>query len=188
MPFLSNTVRAIMADVTVRAAICTKMDFVGGAKWYWPGFGPLRTADGQIWEGTSGLGMVSGLGASIGTSAPPVTFTMSGVDARVAALARQQSDLVKGRDVDCAIQFFGEFWQLLDFLPVWSGEMDRMTYKADGSGTYVVTLSAEGVWTGRSRPPYGLYTDADQQARFPGDRGLEQVGSLPGKTINWPTT
>ncbi len=187
MSFLSSTVRAIMAGVTVRGALCVKMDFTDGANFYWAGFGPLRTADNQIWDGTNNLASVSGLASAIGTIAPQTTFTMSGVSARVAALARSQSDLVKGRDVDVAIQFFADDWSLLDFLPVWSGEMDRMTYKASGDGTFVVSLSAEGVWTGRSRPPFGLYTDADQQSRFPGDRGLEQVGSLPGKTINWPS-
>ncbi len=163
-------------------------DFGDAPGRYWlGGFGPLVTADGQIWEGDGGLGAVDGLDVPIGTSAPVATFTMSGVDVRVAALARQQSALVKGRLVQVFVQFFTDDIALLDAPVVaWTGILDVMTYRGLGEGKYAVSVTAETEWAARNKPPYGYLTDTDQQARFPGDRGLELVASLPGKAINWP--
>jgi hypothetical protein len=64
--------------------------------------------------------------------------------------------------------------------------MDQMKYGAQGPAERSVTVTAESLWTNRNRPPFGLYTHADQVARFTGDRGLEQVSALENKTIRWP--
>lgn len=187
MTIFPATIAAALAGRVVRAAHLVAFDFLDDPRWYWLGFGPLRTADGQVWEGTGGIGEVDGLTFAIGTAAPQTTFKLSGVDARVIALAQQQSDRVKGREVRVYVQFLDENLALLDDpFEIWWGTLDVMTYEAAGNETYTVTASAEGVWTGRNKPPFGYFTDADQQARHPGDRGLEQVGSLPGKTITWP--
>ncbi len=109
------------------------------------------------------------------------------MDARIATVAKRQSDLVKGRD--CAVfgQLFNENLSLRgDRFHVWSGQLDVMTFKMEGGNTYTVELSAENLWAARRKPAFGYYTDADQQARFPGDLGCQFVASLPGKTIYWP--
>lgn len=188
MAFLSEVVAAAAAGETVRQAVLAHFDFLGQPGWYWMGSGDLRTADGQIWEGVGTLASIDGLDVPVGTTAPVATFTLSGVDVRVAALARQQSALVKGRDVRVLVQFYTEDWILLDApVEVWSGSLDVMTYRALGEGKFIVSVTAESPWTGRNKPPFGFLNDTDQQARFPGDRGLELVGSLPNKAINWPT-
>ncbi|GEP12252.1 hypothetical protein [Methylobacterium gnaphalii] len=188
MAFLSNTQRAAAQGATVIAALLVSFDFTDAPAFYWTGDGPLKTADGQIWDGTSGLGQVDGLSAPVGTSAPQATFTLSGVSARVAALARQQSALVKGREVRVSVQFCAEDLALLDApVEVYSGSLDVMTYQALGSGIFSVQTTAESPWTGRNKPPFGFLTDADQQARYPGDRGLELVAGLVAKTILWPS-
>lgn len=185
---LSQTQAAAAAGLTVRRAVLVHFDFLNQPGWYWLGHGPIRTADGQVWEGTGALGSIDGLTVPIGTTAESVTFTLSGVDVRVAALARSQSALVKGREVRVLVQFYTEEWGLADdAVDIWGGTLDVMTYRALGAGTYSVTVTAEGEWSGRNKPPFGYLNDTDQQARFPGDRGLELVASLPGKAINWPT-
>lgn len=188
MAFLSATQAAAARGQTVRIAVLAFFDFVGDPRWYWIGSGPLRTADGQVWEGTGSLATISGLATPIGTTAPSATFGLSGVDARVAALARKQSSTVKGREVRVYVQFYTDDLALLDApVEVWSGDLDLMTYEVHDDGTYSVTVTAESPWANRSKAPYGFLNDTDQQARFPGDRGLELVGSLPGKAINWPS-
>lgn len=178
----------LVAGPIARLALLAWFDFDGDPRWYWTGFGPLRTSDDQIWEGTAGLATISGLSQPIGTSAQSVTFSLSGVDPRIIALARQQSATVKGRDCAVYVQLFDENWQIVgDRRHVWSGALDVMTYKASADSTYTVDLTAESIWAGRRKPAHGFYTDADQQARFPGDLGCQFVGSLPGKTINWPS-
>ena len=37
------------------------------------------------------------------------------------------------------------------------------------------TIEAEGLFFRRNSPPRGRWTDADQKARYPGDRGLERL-------------
>lgn len=188
MSFLSATQAAAAQGLTVRIAVLAQFDFVGDPRWYWMGDGPLRTADGQVWEGTAGLAQISGLTTPIGTSAPQATFALSGVDARVAALARRQSATVKGREVRVLVQFYTDALALLDApVEVWSGDLDVMTYEVRDDGTYVVSVTAESPWASRSKAPFGFLNDTDQQARFPADRGLELVASLPGKAINWPS-
>lgn len=188
MAFLSGVQAASAAGLTVRPAVLAHFDFLGQPGWYWMGFGPLVTADGQVWDGTGAMARIDGLNVPIGTTAEAATFTLSGVDVRVAALARQQSALVKGRDVRVLVQFYTDEWGLADDpVEVWSGILDVMTYRALGEGRFAVSVTAENVWSGRNKSPFGFLNDTDQQARFPGDRGLELVGSLPNKAINWPT-
>lgn len=187
MSFLGSDAPAV-ADPVARLALLAWFDFADDPRWYWTGFGNLQTSDGQVWEGTNEVASISGLAMPLGTAAQQVTFALSGVSARVAALARQQSARVKGRDCAVFIQIFNPDWSLRGpRRHVWSGALDVMTYKFDGAGTYTVELTAENIWAGRRKPAYGFYTDADQQARFPGDLGCQFVASLPGKTINWPS-
>lgn len=187
MTFLTAPALAAIAKRSVKLALLAHFDFVGDPRRYWTGFGPLPTLDGHSWEGTAGLGQISGLNVPIGTVAQQVSFVLSGVDARVATLARRQSDLVKGRACTALVQIFNDDWSPLgNPLHVWSGELDVMSFEQDEDGTYTVKVSAESIWAARRKSPFGFYTDADQQARSPGDRGLELMASLPGKTITWP--
>lgn len=187
MSFLGSNAAKVTSPAA-KIALLAWLDFVDDPRWYWTGFGPLFTSDDQLWEGTAGLASISGLSQPIGTVAQQVTFALSGVDPRIIALARRQSDKVKGRDCSVFLQLFDDDWQIVGSrLHVWSGALDVMTYKASEGGLYTVELTAENLWAGRRKPPHGYYTDADQQARFPGDVGCQFVASLPGKTINWPS-
>ena len=51
--------------------------------------------------------------------------------------------------------------------------------------TITVTITAESRFAAWERPVIRRYTDADQQARFPGDRGLEFVSQAAQKEIVW---
>ena len=186
MPFLNATLAAAARDQTVRLAVLVYFDFADAPGRYWLGYGPLRTADGQTWQGTGALASIEGLDAPTGTTAPKATFTMSGVDVRVAALVRASAAKVRGREVNVYVQFYDDDWAPLDDrISVWSGELDIPTYNMLGDGKYSVSVSAEGPWTARAKPPFGFYSDTDQQARFPGDRALELMASLVGKAVNW---
>ncbi|MHC2087211.1 hypothetical protein [Methylobacterium sp. CM6244] len=187
MGYFDATRAAALRGDVIRAALLVFFDFRDDPGRFWLGSGSLRTLDSKVWRGSEGMGKITGLDSPVGTTAPVATFTLAGTNARTAALARSQRTLVKGRDVWVYIQFFTDTWALLDQPAViWQGEMDQMKFEAKGNGIYNVSVSAECPWANRSKAPYGYLTDTDQNARFPGDRGLEQVASLPGKTIYWP--
>lgn len=171
-------------------ALLTHAEFREVARRWWAGFGTLR-AGGHDWIGIGDFISIEGLRQPVGTDAPKTTFTLSGVDATVVQLARQASDRVKDRRIRCFIQFF-EIHGPQERAPldapyaIWSGQMDQMSYTASAHDGRTVALTAESLWVNRKRAPYGLFTDRDQNARFPGDRGLEQVVNLMQKTIRWP--
>ncbi len=194
MGYFNATVEAYLARRSIAGSILVFMDFVDTPRRWWPGFGDL-VAGGHTWQGTGELITVSGLEQPTGTSAPQTTFTLSGVDAGIVTLARNAAARVKGRRVVVYLQFFDvepvnastPAWTNLDApAAIWTGTMDQMRYSAQGPSSRSVTVTAEGRWTNRNRPPFGLYTNADQIARFSGDRGLEQVTDLENKTIRWP--
>lgn len=191
----SATVDAYLEGRSVACSLLVRMEFLNADRRWWMGFGDLITNDGNTWQGVGDLINVDGLDEDRGTAANSMTFTLSGVDAEIVSLARNASDSVKGRRVSVYLQFFDitpndagvEPWTPLDNPDaIKVGTMEQMRYVADGPSLRQVIVTAEGLWTGRNRPPFALYTDRDQNARFAGDRGLEQVGNLVSKTIRWP--
>lgn len=194
MGFFPETIAAKLAGRTVAASLLVHMDFREEDRRFWFGFGGLE-AGGHTWQGTGELIQIDGLEMPIGTVAPKATFTLSGIDAALVTLARNASDRVKDRRATIYIQFFDvtpddasvEPWSRLDEpFAVSSWLMDQMTYSAQGASERSISLTAESLWTNRRRPAFGLYTDRDQNKRFPGDRGLEQVPSLVQKQSRWP--
>lgn len=188
MTTYSDPVEAQLAGRTLAVLPLVFMDFVDAPRRWWPGFGDLVTSDGNTWQGTGNLISLDGLDEDTGTSATPMTFTLSGVDADTVTLARNASDRVKGRRVTVYLQFFdAATWATIDAPDVFKiATMEQMRVTTEGPSTRRITVTAEGLWAGRNRPPYGLLSDRDQNARFPGDRGLEQMASLVAKTIRWP--
>lgn len=183
----SDTVAAALSGATVRASLLCFMDFVGDPQRVWAGFGTLKTNDGAIWSGLGELGGVSGLSAAVGTTAAPMTLTLSGVKPDLLAIAVNSSNQVKGRTCIVSLQFFDDAWQPLDNpYAIRSGLMDVMTPQLTLAQA-TISLTVEGRWVSRRRPKLGLYTDRDQEGRYPGDRGLELVASLVNKAIRWPS-
>lgn len=194
MAFFPNTVAAYLGGRTIAGALLVHMDFATTPRRWWTGFGDLD-AGGYTWQGTGELIQIDGLESPIGTVAPKTTFSLSGIDATIVSLARNASDRVKDRRSKVYVQFFDitpndasvQPWSLLDepfALSTWL--MDQMVYSAQGPGQRSISLTAESLWTNRRRPAYGLFTDRDQNKRFSGDRGLEQIAYLVQKTIRWP--
>lgn len=194
MGFFPDTIAAKLAGREVAVSLLCHMDFRETPRRWWMGNGPL-VAGGHDWIGTGAMIQIDGLEQPIGTVAPKTTFQLSGIDPTIVSLARNASDRVKDRRCTVYVQFFDltpddasvDPWSLLDEpFAIWSGLMDQMSYSAQGPSQRTVTLTAESLWTNRRRPAYGLYTDRDQNKRFPGDRGLEQVSDLVNKTTRWP--
>ncbi len=97
------------------------------------------------------------------------------------------SSEVKGRDATVLIQFFDANMQTLDApYALWAGTMDLMTIKASGPATRTIELTAETLFTRRGVPPWGYLSDRSQQGLYPGDTGLDQMASMPWRSVSWP--
>ncbi len=191
----SATISAALEQRAISADLLVHMDFRDAPRRWWTGWGNLE-AGGHTWQGLGQLVSIEGLQSAIGTVAPETTFTLSGVDAEIVSIAVDNADRVSNRRARVLAQFFevqpslagSEVMGRLDEpFVLWSGRMEKLRFVGD-SALHQVSLSAESLWTRRDRPPHGLYTDRDQRARSPDDRGLEFVARLADKTVTWPKT
>lgn len=179
------TVAALAAGHRVSRAVLAEFAFRSSTQRFWDGLRWL-TAGGQQWLGAGQLISIDGLEHAAGMGASAATFRLSGVDATLLAIAADSRSEVAGRR--CAV-----YWQFLDEstgtalddpIALWVGTMDVMTFAA-GVDAQSITLTAETRFSRRVRAPWGMLTDADQQARYPGDRGLEFMPTLISKTVDW---
>lgn len=160
------------------------MDFQGAPKRWWNGFGDVDHA-GFTWHGLGDLISVSPVSSSYGLSASQVTFTLAAtpemLGLALAAKARVRnrqvivySQMVANDNIQIGATAY-QFGQAIGSpFSVWSGTMQRMPWRASGPSTRSLTLECEGLFYKRNAPPFGMWTDADQQARYPGDIGFSR--------------
>ncbi|MEP9402031.1 hypothetical protein [Sphingomonas sp. VNH70] len=196
MSLFPETIARALAGGHVQAANLVRFDFTSETMRLWRDPGLLRTNDGAIWRGIGQFGSMSGIEQAVNGEAPEASFTLSGIDADIMRLARDEFEAeVRGRMVRVYVQFFGvddpddpDNQRVLDMpYPIWGARMLQPTFAMDReSGERSVTITAESLFALRSRPRHAMYTDRDQQHRFEGDRGFEFVGGLVNKVLAWP--
>lgn len=185
MAFFTAPQVSALAQQVVRVATLVDFDFVGANERLWNGFGDLDTG-GFTWKGIASFGAIDGLEEVRGAISQQVTFTLSGVDEDILALAIGDTADVEGRTVTVYLQLFDDDWQVEgDPIPIWWGIMQPPRITANAS-MRAISVPAENLFYGRARPRAGRYTDRDQQKRFPGDRFFDRVGALVSKPILWP--
>jgi hypothetical protein len=164
----------------------------------WLGVGSIRPginaidATDEIYTGMGQLVDVPALSQLINGVADRITFHASGVSPEVLALTEKESN-VKNADVAIGIALFGREWQQLG-PPRWlfRGHADyvALQQQSDQGGkgiTRVIELSVGSLFTGRRRRGLSYLTDAEQQARHPGDKFCERTALYSETTKNWPT-
>ena len=60
-------------------------------------------------------------------------------------------------------------------MALYSGTMTKMPWAANGPSQRTIRVEAEGVFFRRNAAPRGRWTDSDQKARYPGDKGFERL-------------
>lgn len=181
----------LLRNGSIAEAVLCWMDFATGAKRWWAGFGPLQHA-GHIWDGTGDLISISDLTTDYQMSADPVTLSLAATPEMVAAAIASKT-AVRGRQIVIYSQLFATVqvgdtgpWQPLGQpMAMFSGTMGPMRRAKRGPGDRQLSLQCEGLWARRNAPPRGLLTDRDQQARAPGDKGLERVGIYTNYEVKW---
>lgn len=180
---------AIPDELLRKGRICqaalVHMDFLGGAKRWWTGYGALE-AGGFEWQGTGDIIGVSGVDTAFDLSAREVTFDLSATP-EMTALALDAKDRVRDRPVTVFCQLFAhddidlDGQEIIYGQPIGSpfslftGTMQRMPWSASGPSQRTIQLQCEGLFFRKNSPPRGRWTSPDQQARYPGDLGFERV-------------
>lgn len=152
--------------------------FPSGVVRLWAGLGDM-TVDGRVFTGAGSLIQVSEVEETATLSASGVTLTLSGVPSTLISLALNepyQNSLMN--------LYFGVTKPSPVASVVFSGYVDQMIV-SDGPDSSTITVTVENKLIDLERPRSRRYTHADQQLRYPGDRGLEFVESLQTKEIFW---
>lgn len=185
---------AALSATTVRCDILIKLEFKSGTVYYWNGNTPLYSG-GQTWAPTYGAAQIDGLSVPTGTASTQVTLTLNGLPNQATDLlakALESTPEVQQQPVTLLLQLFDDEWQPVGApIPFWVGFMQppRITRTQQGPDTGAIqsiTVAAENAFFNRSRPPYGRYTDRDQQSRSPGDKFFQFAPSLLFKTFIYP--
>ena len=173
---------AATAPVAAPVILC-ELDFASGPFRVWTGLGDLEWA-GKIFEGVGDLGAMSDVEETVELRAVRLDLTLSPVPQEVVDIALAERSY-RLRPAKLWIALLGEDGAFVsDPFPLWSGIMDTMEV-VDGAQPRV-TLSCESRLVDLERAEVRRYTDADQQAEYPGDRFFEYVPALQEAEIRLP--
>lgn len=202
MGLFPETIARQLAGGKVECANLVLFDFASRPMRLWLGGGTLETNDGNQWSGVSKLGDMKGIEQAVNGEAPQATFTLSGVDDEIIRVARDEFRTeAKGRLARVYFQFFGvddpadpDNQRPLDNpYPCWAGRMLQPSFAMDDGGdgeaaTGTITVTAESIFSLRSRPRWSMLTDRDQAGRYPGvvDKGFQFVADVVNKVVTWP--
>lgn len=148
----------------------------------WLGYGKIKPGvnaydlTGEVYKGFGELQNVPAIKQLLNGAAERVQFVLSGVKGDVLDAVGNDSEVVKGKPVRVGYALMGADWQLLGpihWLASYTADyiaVDQPPTQLDQPIVRTIGLSCGTRNTGKRRPLYGYFTDADQQARSPGDR------------------
>lgn len=165
----------------VRPFTLVSMDFPAG---------PVRasslpfdvTLAGETYHGVSILGNVSEISEGLEQRSYGVNVTLNGIPSDFCTYISGQA--VQGRIMRIGLGFLNEDEQIIGE-PLWLfvGRMDTLDMKI-GKETSV-SIAGETLLIDWERPRIRKFTDADQKAIYPADRGFEHVAESANKELVW---
>lgn len=143
------------------------------------------TWGGNTYLGVGDLGEISRVEEGPETKSYGITLALSGI--RPEYLNEVTTSPVQGRSCRLWFGMLDDSHQLIgDPLEIFGGRMDVATVEM--GATCTITVSAESRLVDWERPRVRRYTHEDQQAAFPGDRGLEFVVGMIEVELLWGRT
>lgn len=185
--FFDPVIEAIAEGHRVHAALFVENQFNDATSYNWTGLGSIDLA-GHTWIGTGELVKIGALQFGADDAAPGLTMTLSGVNPDFIKEARTLPS-VHGLEQFIYLQFFDEddLQPIGDLYELDRRFLDVIGYSIQGPGVASISLSSESEWTGLNTASYQDWSNADQTALFPGDRGLEYIAELIyGQRLGWP--
>lgn len=157
-----------------------KFSFASGDLNLWSGVGVLGW-NGELYYGSGGLGTFSAIVESGATRAGSVTFSLSGADQQIIALALNEE--YQNRPASLWFAVLDDNYALVStpYL-LYRGKMDVMTINESGD-TSTVELTVENDLVILRRPQERRYTDEDQRQDYPDDTMFSRVADLQDKEI-----
>lgn len=179
------------AGKTVRAAALAFFDIEDHPTRVWTGKGDL-IAGGETWQGIGLLTRSEAFDQLVNGTAGRVRFIVSGVDAEMLAIALDEAEKIKNREVTAYLQFFDEDWATLSEPQFISAricdtvELAEAMNREGGEGAKQISIEAGDLFVERSRSPYSYYSDYDQKRLYAGDKFCERIPLLLEKEVPFP--
>lgn len=177
------------------AAILVEMDFPTGKIRAWTGRIPLLNVLGYTWQPVGEIGVIDMPETTAGFQnnalrlgfRRPANFDALDYNEFVTAAQRDARTDIAGRAIKImSIVFDVETGEQIGVPEViFTGQMSHFEQERE-RGDYAIVIVAETYLAGGYLPPSGRWTDADQQDRFPGDRGFELVPKTATRRVFWP--
>jgi hypothetical protein len=138
--------------------------------------------NGHTWIGGKALG-VDEISEQSG-EVVGLRYSLSGVPSDMISIAL--SEPIKGKAAIAYLAImYPDTQAIADVFQIWSGTLDQMPVtEQDESAT--VSVSAEHLGISFARPKGIMYSDAEQQRLYPGDRCLEFLASQAQHQDVWP--
>ena len=171
---------AINAD-TIQPFFAIDLDLVDSdynpdPLYMWTGIGDL-TINSKTYIGAGAILSLDPIQETTEIAAKGVSFSISGIPSEYLALA--QTYPYQGREIR---MYFGVTNNPDQYVEIFSGELDQMNIE-EGAETSTINVTGESVMVKLERPVVRRLSNADQQSRFPNDKGLEFVAGLQDKEI-----
>lgn len=139
----------------------------------------------ELWQGVGALADVSEIRETEALIATGIKITLAGLSPSIVQIALSEN--VQGRTAGVWFVALDDYNQPLDnTAPIeFEGKVDVPPIGiVEGRAT--ITVNIESRLADFARPKVRRYTDADQQARYPGDRFFEFVPQMVEKELTWP--
>lgn len=145
------------------------------------------TYSGTVYRGAYGLGSVSAITDAGGGAIKGIALEMISGDSGTISLALDEADEVQGAPITIRTAVFDPAtYQVLDAPVDFVGLCDTMQID-EGASRVSITVTAESNAVDLLRSNPSTYSDADQQALYPGDRAFEYVVDQLDKPVVWPS-
>lgn len=180
---LDSAVATGIVAPTVPFAFFAEFEFVSGTLRMWSGLG-TKTWNSVNWTGLGDLTGISAVDETTEIGATNVTFSLSGVDNSLRALAL--ADKYRGRQCRLWLAILSaDTTTVTGTYRIFAGRMNTMAIKAASDTMSQILLDVESRIVDLRRPRPSRYTSAEQKRIDPTDTGLDRTAKLAERPFNW---
>lgn len=179
---LSSAMQTAIAASPVRPVLLIEQTFRTGTVYLWTGIGSLSW-NSQTWLGMGDLISVSELEENADISAKGVTIGLKGV--KSADINTALSEMARNKPGKIRLALVNAAGAIISTPKImFRGKLDTCIVE-DGPETCTISIALESELIDLERPREARYTDVEQQKRYPGDRGLENIAALQDASVPW---
>ena len=179
---LSSAMKTAIAAAVVRPVLLIEQTFRTGTAYMWTGVGPLVWG-GHTWLGLGDMINISELEENADISAKGVTISLKGVQS--SDITKALTEMARNKPGKIRMALIDAAGAVISTPKVmFSGKLDTCVVD-DGADTCTISIALESELIDLERPREVRLTDQEQQKRYPGDRGLENIAALQDASIPW---